>query len=185
MNSDEIYNILPENLKKYENLSNISRALSEELDKGVIKKIEELKIYTKIKELNDRVLDQLAWQWNVEFYSSELPKSKKIDMIKNSYFHHVTKGTAGALESALKAIVNNLEVQEWYEYGGNPYMFKLVVEGSVLTEQEIATVYKLVEIYKNVRSHLDGFVISQKDNMDMRFFSGLHDYKKVSNKFIG
>lgn len=185
MNNDEVYNLLPENLKKYQNLSNISKALSQEIDKGVTKKIEELEIYIKMEKLNDIVLDQLAWQWNVEFYSSELPKSKKIDMIKNSYFHHITKGTAGALESALKAIVNNLEVQEWYEYGGNPYMFKLVVEGSMLTEQEITTVYKLVEIYKNIRSHLDGFVISQKDNMDMRFFSGLHDYKKISNNFVG
>ena len=185
MNSNETYNLLPENLKKYKNLSNISRALSEEIDKGAIKKIEELEIYTKMERLNDRVLDQLAWQWNVEFYSSELPKSKKINMIKNSYSHHITKGTAKALESALKAIVNNLEVQEWYEYGGNPYMFKLVVEGSMLTEQEITTVYKLVEIYKNVRSHLDGFLISKKENMDMRFYSGLCDYKKISNNFVG
>lgn len=185
MNSDEIYNILPENLKKYENLSNISKALSEKINKNVIKKVEELEIYIKMERLNDRVLDQLAWQWNVEFYSSELPKSKKIKLIKNSYFHHITKGTVGALESALKAIVSNLDVKEWYEYGGNPYMFKLVVEGSMLSEEEIITVYKLVEIYKNVRSHLDGFFISQEDSMTMKFYGGLHDCKKISSKFVG
>ena len=37
LNNDEVYNLLPENLKKYQNLSNISEALSQEIDKGVTK----------------------------------------------------------------------------------------------------------------------------------------------------
>ena len=112
MNKDEIYSLLPENLKKYKNLSGVAYAMSEQVSKDN-SSMDSLKIYLNMKNLDDKVLDQLAWQWNVEFYSSELPKSKKIEMINRSYFHHITKGTVGALESALKAIVSNLEVKEW------------------------------------------------------------------------
>lgn len=206
MNKDEIYSLLPENLKKYKNLSGVAYAFAGSIEneeenigmptylpldlrthvtKTIKEDIENLKIYLNMKNLDDKVLDQLAWQWNVEFYSSELPKSKKIEMINRSYFHHITKGTVGALESALKAIVSNLEVKEWYEYGGNPFMFRLIVEGDMLTEEEISTVYKLVDIYKNVRSHLDGFIITQKNDSLVNFINGIHDHKKVINKFIG
>lgn len=184
MNKDEIYSLLPENLKKYRNLSGVAYAMSEQVSKDN-SLMDSLKIYLNMKNLDDKVLDQLAWQWNVEFYSSELPKLKKIEMINRSYFHHITKGTVGALESALKAIVSNLEVKEWYEYGGNPFMFRLIVEGDMLTEEEISTVYKLVDIYKNVRSHLDGFIITQKNDSLVNFINGIHDHKKVINKFIG
>lgn len=184
MNKDEIYSLLPENLKKYKNISGVTYALAEQLSKDN-NSIDLLKIYSNMNKLDDKVLDQLAWQWNVEFYSSELPKSKKIEMINRSYFHHITKGTVGALESALKAIVSNLEVKEWYEYGGNPFMFRLIVEGDILTEEEISTVYKLVDIYKNVRSHLDGFIITQKDDSLVKFINGIHDHQKVINKFVG
>ncbi|MGL5593358.1 MAG: phage tail protein I [Cetobacterium sp.] len=184
MNKDEIYSLLPENLKKYRNISGIAYAMSEQVSKDN-SSMDSLKIYLNMKNLDDKVLDQLAWQWNVEFYSSELPKLKKIEMINRSYFHHITKGTVGALESALKAIVSNLEVKEWYEYGGNPFMFRLIVEGDMLTEEEISTVYKLVDIYKNVRSHLDGFIITQKNDSLVNFINGIHDHKKVINKFIG
>ena len=64
-------------------------------------------------------------------------------------------------------------------------MFRLIVEGDMLTEEEISTVYKLVDIYKNVRSHLDGFIITQKNDSLVNFINGIHDYKKVINKFIG
>lgn len=206
MNKDEIYSLLPENLKKYRNLSGVAFAFAKSIEneqedtgipmhlpldlrvqgiKTIKEDVEKLKLYSNIKNLDDKILDQLAWQWNVEFYSSGLSKTKKIEMINRSYFHHITKGTVGSLESALKAIVSNLEVKEWYEYGGSPFMFRLIVEGDMLTEEEIATVYKLVDIYKNVRSYLDGFIITQKSDSLVNFINGIHEHKKVINKFIG
>lgn len=184
MNKEEIYNLLPENLKKYKNLSNATKIFSEHIENSMFKEIKQLHLYTEMNNLNENILDELAWQWYVEFYSSELPKSSKVEMIKKSYLHHIKKGTVGALESALKAVVNRLEVKEWYEYGGDPYTFQLIVDGKMLSEKEIGTVYKLVSIYKNVRSHLDGFIITQKDNIKMNFISGLHEHKKIANKFI-
>ncbi|MGL6169181.1 MAG: phage tail protein I [Fusobacteriaceae bacterium] len=185
MDKENIQSLLPENLKKYKNLNDISVVFSERVEKDISKKIEFLKIYSKMNDLSDKVLNQLAWQWNVEFYTPDLSKYKKIEMIKKSYFHHIKKGTVGALESALKAVVSNLEVIEWYKYGGIPYTFQLIVEGEMLTEEQISTVYKLVEIYRNVRSHLDGFIIAKSDNHLFYFVAAEHNYKKISNKFIG
>ncbi|SKA01930.1 phage tail protein, P2 protein I family [Cetobacterium ceti] len=184
MNKNQIYNLFPENLKKYKNISDITSIFSDQLAQ-VDNSIDLLKIYLDMQNLSDKVLDELAWHWNVEFYSTELQKSKKIEMIKRSYLHHIKKGTVGALESALKAIVSNLEVKEWYEYGGVPYTFRLIVAGEMLTEEEISTVYKLVSIYKNVRSELDGFIISKENKPLINFNSGIHDYKKITNKFVG
>ena len=175
--------IFPENLKKYNNLRKISESFSLVLRDEVDCKIEQLKIYQNIEKQTDSILDELAWHWNVDFYSPELEKTKKIELIKNSYYHHSRKGTSGVLESALKTVIEAMEVKEWYTYEGNPYMFKLIVSGEMITEEKIKKVYELVNNYKNMRSTLEGFEIIKISSSSSRIFSVNHSAKRIINEF--
>ena len=55
MNKDEIYSLLPENLKKYRNLSGMTYAMSEQVSKDN-SSMDSLKIYLNMKNLDDKVL---------------------------------------------------------------------------------------------------------------------------------
>ena len=70
---------------------------------------------------------------------------------------HRRLGTKYAVETALGAVFPGTRVQEWFEYGGEPYMFKVIIgatESGVSADRQ-AAVLERVRFYKNLRSHLE------------------------------
>lgn len=179
------YTPFPENLKKYSNLNSMAIIFCEQIVKEILPEVNILSFYLNWDSLSDETLDELAVNWNVEHYNSEFSKEKKISLIKNSYELKKNKGTNGVLESALKIIVQDLDVQEWYKYGGNPYMFKLVVSGKLPSEEEITKIYKTVNDYKNTRSTLEGFYVTKEDYGSTKYIGVNHNTGRIINKFIG
>ncbi len=67
------------------------------------------------------------------------------------------EGVKGAVEKAASAVYPNTKVQEWFEYGGEPYRFKLGVglgEFEWDRERHKRLMWGL-GYYKNLRSHLE------------------------------
>lgn len=62
-----------------------------------------------------------------------------------------------AVEMALGGIHPKSEIEEWFDYGGKPYRFRIVLD---TTESRVAADYdeiiKTVDIYKRLTAHLDG-----------------------------
>ena len=59
---------------------------------------------------------------------------------------------------AISAIYPQTTVQEWFEYGGRPYHFKLQLDltGTFWTEERPRRILERVNFYKSLRSHVDG-----------------------------
>lgn len=182
---ESYFNLFPENLKKYRNLSATAEALIGLIDMSFSLEIEKLSFYKNLELLNNNVLDEIAWHWNVEFYSSELPKLKKIELIKSSYFFHLKKGTVGGLEKAVKAILADIKVVEWFEYGGVPFTFRLILDNKSIDTESLKRIYKVVDTYKNVRSTLDSFIVSKTESSNMRFVTGEYRHCYKITKFRG
>jgi phage tail P2-like protein len=85
-------------------------------------------IYERIDELSERVLDVLAYDFNVDMYDYTYPIETKRNIIKNSFKSSRIKGTRYATEQALKAIWENSEIEEWFEYDGKPFHFRVVCD---------------------------------------------------------
>lgn len=151
---EEFLRVFPENLKKYKNLRAIAESYAENFDLEVTSKMELLEIYLKMENQKDETLDKLAWQWDVDFYNSGLPKSQKIDLIKNSLYFNSTKGTKAVLQQALDIVYLGAIVEEWFEYGGDPYCFK-VISDKIFDESELKKIIDFVATYKNARSTLE------------------------------
>ena len=111
-------------------------------------------IYGRIDELGEEVVDSLAWQFHVDFYDYTLSLEKKRELVKNSLRLHRIKGTPQAVIEAVKIIFDNIELQEWFQYDGEPYFFRLNVdiENEIITEENTKKVSKLINSYKNLRS---------------------------------
>ena len=80
-----------------------------------------------------------------------------ISIIRDSVRVHQKLGTKAAVEMALGGIHPKSEIEEWFDYGGKPYRFRIVLD---TTESRVAADYdeiiKTVDIYKRLTAHLDG-----------------------------
>lgn len=112
-------------------------------------------IYGRIDELDYDVLDELAWQFHVDFYSVDFPINVKRNLIKNAKKIHRLKGTPAAVENLLSSIFGKAKLVEWFEYDGNPFMFKVKVEVENNINLLLDKFEESINSVKNTRSHLE------------------------------
>ena len=104
------------------------------------------------------LLPWLAYSVSVDLWNPDWPESVKRQVIAAAFDVHRIKGTLGAVRRALEALdLDGVEITEWFDYGGEPYFFRVDVELSTrgLTETEIADIEAAIKRSKNVRSWLD------------------------------
>lgn len=70
-------------------------------------------------------------------------------------------GTKYAVITALGNVYGNVGISEWFDYGGNPYFFKVHIDIGVngFSENTYLDIFRKVQFYKNLRSHCDGLYI--------------------------
>lgn len=117
------------------------------------------KIYSRIDSLSDTILDELAWQFNVVEYRTDYDISVKRELIKGCMQLHYKRGTVAAVEEAVKKIFGDATVEEWFDYGGNPYHFKVRTSNTGATDEMIQEVTKIVREAQNIRSYLEEVII--------------------------
>lgn len=103
-------------------------------------------------------LPWLAWALSVDTWDPSWPEDVQRRVVAQSVALHRIKGTRGALEMALAPISAGLSVSEWFEYGGQPYRFR-VTQYLTATEawsgNKLSLIYQTVVRAKNVRSWLE------------------------------
>lgn len=111
-----------------------------------------------LEALPETVLDLLAWQFHVEGYAEAHSLRAKRAMIYASLLLHRRRGTPWAVRHGLETTLQvPAEVREWYEYGGEPYFFRvrLNVAGASFDARAWEDAVKVIMEHKNVRSWLD------------------------------
>lgn len=137
----------------------------------IASKLDECNIYSRIDELDANALDELSWQFDVAFYDMELSIEKKRTLIKNAIRWHRLKGTPQAIIESATSVFGRTKLKEWFEYGGNPYFFKLQID---ITEQgasmeNLNKLDTLINKYKNKRSWLEKMEISLANKGNVYF----------------
>jgi phage tail P2-like protein len=161
-------------------------------------KIINVLILPRIDEIADEnLLDLLGWQFHIEGYNKAENIQEKKSLIKNAIELHRYKGTPYAIKKVLQSLNLDAELQEWFNYGGQPYRFKILVKSTIQDENTYKKVVDLVNEYKNVRSWLDviGFHREYTNNVYYAFAQkngknykiGLHVGTTVENNnlYIG
>lgn len=119
--------------------------------------IDQVRIISNIDGLDETVLDILARDFKVDWWDADYSLEEKRRTLKDSWRVHKVLGTKAAVETALRAIYPKAQVQEWFEYGGKPYRFKLDIDltGELSDAARPWRVLERVNFYKSLRSHLD------------------------------
>lgn len=120
--------------------------------------IDQLSLYARIDELPEALLDILAYDFKVDWWDPNYTLEEKRRVFKDSWYVHQHMGTKAAVETAISAIYPNTRVLEWFEYGGEPYHFRLdinITNDSIDSDKQRRVLERL-NFYKNLRSHNDG-----------------------------
>lgn len=149
---------LPGALKQDPKIRAIAEAVTKEA-LTVSGEIENVLIYSRIDELPEALIDILAYDMHVDWYDYSFPLKVKRDILKSSVKVHKKMGTKYAVEKALGALYPQSEVEEWYQYEGEPHHFHIVCD---VTENRVTASFQeiinAVMMYKRLSSHLDEVV---------------------------
>ena len=127
----------------------------------------------RIDILPEHVLDILAAQYHVDFYE---PLGMSVDVkrsfIRNAILWHRIKGTPVAVETVLERAFAIARVEEWFQYQGEPYFFRIHID--ITSDDEdtdrdtLNRLRKAVAESKNARSWLEfyNFRLDSADSVD-------------------
>ncbi|MNQ44252.1 Phage tail protein [compost metagenome] len=109
------------------------------------------------------ILPWLAFAYAVDEWDDKWSIEVKREVIAKSLEIKRTKGTPGGVQRALEAMGLPAQIQEWFQQSpaGDPYTFRVRIEAEQIgfTAYQLAQVRRVIEAYKNKRSHLAGLDI--------------------------
>lgn len=166
-----IKDIIPNFLTKDEDISALIKVLDVELH-NISLEIKKNIILSKVDELDENVLDLLASQFDVDYYYRlGTTIEKKRELIKKSITWHKHKGTKKVLEDMLKTIyTKKFNITEWFEYGGEPYYFRVELLETILTKEDYINLVDVLNHLKNVRSKLE--YITKSSTLETNMYCG-------------
>lgn len=165
--------LLPHSIRSDPKVAAAAQALDAEYAQ-ITTDISELSIYTRLDSITSEEADALAWQFHVDFYDPSLPLESKRSLVKNSLAWHRRKGTPSAIEELIVAIFGDGQVQEWYEFGGDPGTFRITTSNKDITETQAQQLIDAIDTVKNARSHLDIIQELTADNLQLYYGFVVH-----------
>lgn len=120
--------------------------------------IEQLRIYPVIDRLDEQLLDILAYDFKVDWWDADYSLWEKRRTLADSWRVHKLLGTKTAVELGLRAIYPHTKVLRWWEYGGEPYHYRLDIDitNDSIDSDKQRRVLRLLEFYRSLRDHNDG-----------------------------
>lgn len=152
----KLIDLLPSSIAADATVKNISLC-AEKLLQNLAGQTSVLLLLPHLDELPEAVIDELAWQYHVDTYSTDFAIDVKCQLIRQSIAWHHKKGTPAAVVEMLSTIYASAQLEEFWEYGGEPYHFKVTIgEDRTDSAQTIDDAIRVIKLSKNVRSWLDG-----------------------------
>lgn len=127
-------------------------------------------VYARIDDQPEDILDLMAAELRTQYYDETLDIETKRELVKNTLAWNMTAGTPEAVEHLVTTIFGEGSVEEWFEYGGSPYRFR-VTTNAVMTPETNKAFVSMLQKVKNTRSHLEAVTIHR--NVEQDVFTGV------------
>lgn len=179
MNKKLFSQTVPFNIAKDENIKDLSCVI-DNIAIDIKQKTEMVLLLPKLKELPDSILNELAYQFHVDFYREYFDHDTKVKLIESSIATHKIKGTPYAVEKVCTDIFKSAKVIENWEYGGEAYHFKVsFIKEAVTDVSKIDSLMEAISSTKNVRSWCDEIGFITETNNDILFCGGKSIFDKM------
>jgi len=167
LQDSQIVQILPEYLSERAEVQALSFAVHRAVGR-LVDYCKNVSVYSVIDTIPEYVLDLLAVELGTQYYDDTLNITAKRNLIRNTLTWYMGAGTPAAVEELVNTVFGTGEIQEWFQYGGEPYMFR-VVTGADAKYESINEFEKLIEKVKNVRSHIDEIIFMRQNQVKIYF----------------
>lgn len=150
-----------------------ARAIQGELS-DLLKTPQEIELFSRIDDLPVPVLRMLAWEMglsNIEWQLALTDEDRR-QLIRDAYEINALRGTRYAVQRVFEILRVEAQIEEWWEYGGNPYTFRISVlelgERGIRPE-EFGLIDQLIYAYKPLRAWLDSifFFITNRGDVNI------------------
>ena len=119
------------------------------------------------------VLDSLAYFLGIDWYEIQWDRERKVRCILTAFALHCLRATSAGMLIALTAIYGGAAVSEWFDYGGEPYHFRLEVKSG--GEIDIVKLMEQVDALKRTTAVQDeSYVVAPSV---LRFLSKTRGYQ--------
>ncbi|MDF9845571.1 MULTISPECIES: phage tail protein I [unclassified Paenibacillus] len=168
-----LFDLLPLSIRSDSAMAAAAAALDGELQEttGMIAALD---IFGRSAVWTDAETDELAWQYKPPYYDPDLPLEQKRLLVQNAIPFHRHKGTPGAVEDLIAILFGEGAVEEWWQYGGDPYHFRVVTNNSDVTTTRAQEFVAAVDAVKRLSAVLDSVTISQAEELPLYFGGFLH-----------
>ena len=154
---------------------------TDDVVKALYARLKLLSRWNKIDELEDSVLDEMAYELNIPWYDSTAPLLTKREIIKKSDLVYSKLGTKYAIEQIISSYFGTGELQEWFEYGGEPFHFKVLSDNPALVNENYELFLRLLNIAKRKSAHLDAILICLTGNLPLYAAAIPHEHSYERN----
>lgn len=161
----EIYNTAPFDLMPKALQTPENQALSYSIKKGqekILNYSKRIVLYANLNYIPDEILNLAALELRTQYYDRDASRKVREDMVRQTLFWYMHGGTKTVLEEYLATLYQGGHVEEWYEYGGNPYFFKAIVtikDEDIISVGDGKNITRRILAYKNVRSWLEALIL--------------------------
>lgn len=116
----------------------------------------------------EMLLDIIAKEEHLDYYDDQLSADQKRALIQSSWSVHRKKGTAQAIEDVVSIILDKAKIVEWFEYGGDPYHFRIEIDGPLRSERDLPSAFRAVEKNKRKSTRLESIWFRKDDGVYYR-----------------
>lgn len=144
--------------------------------------VRSLSEWGEVDRMSDAELDELAWERGIDWYDPTLPTVKKRETIALAKLLKEKAGTVWAVKEALRAAFGlDVEVEEWFDYGGLPghFRLRLTAPGEIIDFDRIVAT---VDDVKRASAILDG--IEEISDEDAGLYFGFA-IAEVNETYVG
>lgn len=154
----DIKELLPLFMRAGEDNCALADGLSEVLQ-PLAQQVKRLSTWDQLGMLGNAELDALAAELNIFWYNSDYSLEQKRATILNSDKIYMKLGTVGAVADVVNDIFGGARVEEWFNYGGQPHYFRIIVDNpSSMSKENEAKFLQILERVKRKSQWLEKVV---------------------------
>ena len=142
---------------------------------------EGVKIFASLDKMPDAVLDALALELRLPYYDQSYTTAVKRELVKGAVPYWATAGTVESLTKILINIFGDAEIEEWFEYGGDPGRFRILTANPAVTGETLEQFTKTAQDVKRLSAWLEEVLVDMAvPNMTMSQGFALYDYTETT-----
>ncbi|WP_069997744.1 phage tail protein [Cellulosilyticum sp. I15G10I2] len=131
-------------------------------------------ISSNIDTMSDAMLDEIATEKNIFWYDPNAEIEIKRNLIKNCDKVFSFLGTNYAIEQVIKDYFGDGVIEEWYEYGGAPYHFKVLTSNISVTGEKAEQFNAAVNKVKRLSTRLEEVLVNMVADLSVHYGFVLH-----------